>query len=50
MNKLNNALPLVDVIVTTGGVSMGEHDYLKPVLEGKLGATIHFGRVHVKPG
>ncbi|KAI7850827.1 MoaB/Mog domain-containing protein [Circinella umbellata] len=40
----------VDVLITTGGVSMGEADFMKPVLEQKLGAKIHFGRVKMKPG
>jgi gephyrin len=40
----------VDVIITTGGVSMGELDLLKPTIERKLGGTIHFGRVSMKPG
>lgn len=42
--------PAVDVIVTTGGVSMGERDLLKPTIERQLGGTIHFGRVAMKPG
>lgn len=40
----------VDVIITTGGVSMGELDLLKPTIERTLGGTIHFGRVSMKPG
>lgn len=40
----------VDVIITTGGVSMGELDLLKPTIERNLGGTIHFGRVSMKPG
>ena len=40
----------VSVIVTTGGVSMGELDLLKPTIERSLGGTIHFGRVSMKPG
>ncbi|KAG2221027.1 hypothetical protein INT45_009276 [Circinella minor] len=40
----------IDVLITTGGVSMGEADFMKPVLEQKLGAKIHFGRVKMKPG
>ena len=40
----------VDIIVTTGGVSMGELDLLKPTIERSLGGTIHFGRVSMKPG
>ncbi|CAO3702679.1 unnamed protein product [Rhizopus stolonifer] len=47
---MDEALNRVDVLVTTGGVSMGEADLMKPVLEQKLGATIHFGRVLMKPG
>lgn len=39
-----------DVIVTSGGVSMGELDLLKPTVERSLGGTIHFGRVSMKPG
>lgn len=40
----------LDVIITTGGVSMGELDLLKPTIERSLGGTIHFGRVAMKPG
>lgn len=46
MFGLNNC----DVILTTGGVSMGERDLLKPILVEDLNATIHFGRVNMKPG
>src|SRR5207244_4461113 len=37
-----------DIIVTSGGVSVGERDYVKPVLE-KLG-KLEFWRVSMKPG
>ncbi|EPE06921.1 molybdenum cofactor synthesis domain-containing protein [Ophiostoma piceae UAMH 11346] len=47
---LRDALRRVDVVVTTGGVSMGELDLLKPTIERTLGGTIHFGRVSMKPG
>ena len=47
---LRTALRRVDVIITTGGVSMGELDLLKPTIERSLGGTIHFGRVAMKPG
>lgn len=40
----------VNIIVTTGGVSMGELDLLKPTIERSLGGTIHFGRLTMKPG
>ncbi|OAA61853.1 molybdenum cofactor biosynthesis protein [Niveomyces insectorum RCEF 264] len=48
--RLRDALRRVDVLVTTGGVSMGERDLLKPTLERALGGTVHFGRVAMKPG
>ncbi|KAI9809177.1 MAG: hypothetical protein M1825_002468 [Sarcosagium campestre] len=47
---LRDALRKTDVIITTGGVSMGELDLLKPTIERSLGGTIHFGRVAMKPG
>ena len=47
---LRDALRKVDMIITSGGVSMGELDLLKPTIERSLGGTIHFGRVSMKPG
>ncbi|KAI1081647.1 gephyrin [Whalleya microplaca] len=47
---LRDALRRVDVVITSGGVSMGELDLLKPTVERALGGTIHFGRVAMKPG
>lgn len=47
---LEEALSRVDVLITTGGVSMGKADLMKPILEQKLDASIHFGRVFMKPG
>ncbi|MEO6153720.1 MAG: molybdopterin molybdotransferase MoeA [Croceibacterium sp.] len=38
-----------DVIVTSGGASVGDHDVLRPALEA-WGATIDFWRVAMKPG
>ncbi|KAG2210908.1 hypothetical protein INT47_000062 [Mucor saturninus] len=48
--RLEEALSKVDVLITTGGVSMGEADFMKPILEQKMDATVHFGRVLMKPG
>jgi len=42
------ALVEVDVLISSGGVSMGELDLLKPILEG-IG-KIHIGRILMKPG
>ncbi|GBE79793.1 MoaB/Mog domain-containing protein [Sparassis latifolia] len=47
---LRQGLTSADVILTTGGTSMGASDLLKPVIERHLDGTIHFGRVKVKPG
>lgn len=47
---LRDGLRKADVIITSGGVSMGELDLLKPTIERSLGGTIHFGRVSMKPG
>lgn len=45
-----NSFHSSDVIITTGGVSMGERDLVKQVLTDLFGATIHFGRIFMKPG
>ncbi|XP_065883628.1 gephyrin-like isoform X2 [Dysidea avara] len=47
--SLTSALSQSDIVVTSGGVSMGEKDLLKPILE-ELGGEILFGRVFMKPG
>ncbi len=38
-----------DLILTTAGLSVGEHDYLRPVLE-ELGVEMKFWRVRMRPG
>jgi molybdopterin molybdotransferase len=43
-----DALGHADVLVTSGGVSVGTHDLVTPLLE-SLG-TVHIGRVKLKPG
>jgi molybdenum cofactor synthesis domain-containing protein len=43
-----DALGDADALVTSGGVSVGTHDLVKPLLE-SLG-TVHIGRVKLKPG
>ncbi|CAB3398931.1 unnamed protein product [Caenorhabditis bovis] len=49
-SAIRQAARLSSVIVTTGGVSMGEKDHLKLVLKRRLGLRIRFGRVWMKPG
>lgn len=39
----------VDLMVTVGGASVGDHDLVLPVLEGE-GAAIDFWKVAIKPG
>ena len=50
LKMLREALGRVDVIMTSGGVSMGEKDLLKEVLQVDLRAKLHFARVFMKPG
>jgi gephyrin len=46
--RVRHAFSTVDILVLSGGVSMGAKDYVKPLLA-RLG-TIHFGRLNMKPG
>ena len=46
---LGLALDFADVIITAGGISVGDHDYVKPVLE-ELGVKTLFYKVAMKPG
>lgn len=43
------ALATADVIVSSGGVSVGDYDYIEQILA-ELGAEIHIRAVAVKPG
>src|SRR5207248_3367624 len=45
---MREGLAVADVLITSGGVSMGTRDLIKPLLDTM--ATIHFGRVSFKPG
>ncbi|MCL4111196.1 UNVERIFIED_CONTAM: hypothetical protein GTU68_043109 [Idotea baltica] len=42
------AAELADIVITSGGVSVGEADFIKPTLK-KLGDT-HFWKIAMKPG
>jgi len=46
--RIAAGLDQADVVLTSGGVSVGSRDLIKPILE-RLG-QIHFGRVAIKPG
>ncbi len=43
------ALDGADVLVTVGGVSVGDHDHARPALE-RAGVTLDFWRIAIKPG
>lgn len=46
--KIEQGLQEADVLLTSGGVSMGELDLIKPLLE--RAGKVHFGRIRMKPG
>ncbi len=45
---IHAGLAQADALVTSGGVSMGQLDLLKPLLA--MQGVVHFGRVNMKPG
>lgn len=48
-NRINAAAESSDMIITSGGVSMGVYDFTKTALQ-QLGAHIFFERVALRPG
>lgn len=51
LDAFNSALEdEVDMIITSGGVSMGDKDYIKSIITNDLGGKLQFGRVNMKPG
>lgn len=48
--KLSSALNSdIDILITTGGVSVGKYDYLKDIYK-EFGVEIYFSKMNVKPG
>lgn len=47
--RISDGLGSSDVLIITGGVSVGKYDLTKPALR-SLGAEIHFEKVSLKPG
>ncbi|MCB0178698.1 MAG: molybdopterin molybdotransferase MoeA [Anaerolineae bacterium] len=47
-DTIERGLAEADVLLTSGGVSMGQLDLVKPYLAAR--GTLHFGRVNTKPG
>ena len=46
---LRDAAAAADIVVLTGGVSVGEFDYVQPAME-DVGLTVHFASLAVQPG
>ena len=49
MHTFENALESADIVVSTGGVSVGDYDFVKDIIP-RLGAEIVFKGVGIKPG
>ncbi|WP_419769742.1 MAG: molybdopterin molybdotransferase MoeA [Candidatus Marinarcus sp.] len=47
---INDALKKADIVVTTGGVSMGDYDFVQDVVKKELKAKVLFHGVRMKPG
>ena len=46
---INYAINHADIVLSSGGVSVGDYDYIDNILA-SLGATIHFRAVQMRPG
>lgn len=49
-NLLELALQKADIVVTTGGVSVGDYDFVQDVIKDRLKADVLFHGVTIKPG
>jgi len=49
MNTFENALSSADILVSTGGVSVGDYDFVKDIVP-RLGAEVVYKGVAIKPG
>jgi len=47
---IEESLYKADIVVTTGGVSVGDYDFVQDVVKEKLGAEVLFHGVLIKPG
>jgi len=46
---LKELLDICDVVLVSGGVSVGDYDYVPSILK-ELGAKLHFEKIAIKPG
>lgn len=49
-NMFETALSKADIVVTTGGVSVGDYDFVQDVIKDRLNAEVLFHGVTIKPG
>lgn len=49
MQSFENALACADILVSTGGVSVGDYDFVKDIIP-RLGAEVIYKGVAIKPG
>ncbi len=49
MESFENALQSADIVISTGGVSVGDYDFVKDIVP-RLGAQVIFKGVNIKPG
>lgn len=49
MKMFQNALASADIVISTGGVSVGDYDFVKDIVP-RLGAEVVFKGVAIKPG
>lgn len=49
IHELREAVRVADVVITIGGVSAGDYDFVREAIAA-IGATMHFSRVAMKPG
>lgn len=47
--QVKKALDQVDIVITTGGVSVGDYDYLPDIYK-KLNANVLFNKIRMRPG
>jgi gephyrin len=50
VDALKEAFATSDILITTGSVSMGDRDLLKPILLKEFNAEVVFGRLNMRPG
>ena len=50
LNLIKLSLDSSDIVVTTGGVSVGDYDFVKDIIKDEIGAKVLFQGVNIKPG